>query len=127
MESQSAAGGGFSAILDTLCVGRRRAGDADEAVFLFVQMRPGAGPLTPALARRIRDAVRSGLSPRHVPRFVEEVKEIPVTINGKKVEIAVKKVISGQDVKLSATVANPGSLEEYRKFRDWDEEPKAKL
>ncbi|KAK5275693.1 hypothetical protein LTR40_012641, partial [Exophiala xenobiotica] len=51
------------------------------------------------LVRKIKEAIATALSPRHVPKFVERVSEIPYTVNGKKVEIAVKKVISGQKVK----------------------------
>jgi acetoacetyl-CoA synthetase len=68
------------------------------------------------------------LSARHVPRFIFEVSEIPVTINGKKVEVAVKQIISGKDVEASATVANPGSLEGFKRFRGVEREPgEAKL
>jgi hypothetical protein len=41
----------------------------------------------------------------------------PYTINGKKVEIAIKKIISGLDVKVSSTVTNPGSLKKYEQFK----------
>ncbi|OQO12728.1 hypothetical protein B0A48_02192 [Cryoendolithus antarcticus] len=104
-----------SHLSNTLCVSRRRPGDADEAVFLFVMPLPGH-TLTPALRAQIKQTIRQALSPRHVPKFVISVPEIPVTINGKKVEIAVKKVISGGEVKLSSTVANPGCLEYFRRF-----------
>jgi acetoacetyl-CoA synthetase len=89
-------------------------------------MRPGVR-LTPAIKDQITAAIRTALSPRHVPRYLIQVSDIPVTINGKKVELAVKRLISGQDVKLSATVSNPESLSEYEKYRDWEEKPAAKL
>ncbi|ETI26012.1 acetoacetate-CoA ligase [Cladophialophora carrionii CBS 160.54] len=110
-------------ISDTLCVGRRRSHDKDETVFLFVIMAPGhENDFTPALVDRIKSAIREGLSPRHVPKFVFQVKDIPYTVNGKKVEIAVKKVISGANVKVSSTVRNPASLQEYERFRDIERE-----
>ncbi|KAM5436235.1 putative acetoacetate--CoA ligase [Microsporum canis] len=115
-------------IEDTLCVGRRRKDDKDEEVFLFIKMRnQTVNTLTPELEQRLRLAIRTGLSPRHVPRFVVQVPEIPVTINGKKVEIAVKKIISGNKVQVSATVANPKSLEFYEQFYRLEAQPKAKL
>ena len=84
---------------------------------------PAAGhSLTPALRAELKAAVRSNLSARHVPKFVFEVPEIPVTINGKKVEVAVKQIISGKDVEASATVANPGSLEGFKRFRGVERE-----
>jgi acetoacetyl-CoA synthetase len=67
------------------------------------------------------------LSARHVPRFVFEVPEVPVTINGKKVEIAVKEIISGKDVEASATVANPACLEGFKRFSMVEREGEAKL
>jgi len=106
---------------NTLCVGRRRPQDPDESVFLFVV--PAAGhSLTPALRADLKAAIRSSLSARHVPRFVFEVPEIPITINGKKVEVAVKQIVSGRDVEASATVANPGCLEGFKRFRGVERE-----
>ena len=93
-------------ISNTLCVGRRRAKDTDEHVFLFLVMKP-PHTLTPSLREKIKRAIRDGLSARHVPKFVLAVPEIPVTVNGKKVETAVKQTISGKDVVASATVVNP--------------------
>lgn len=87
---------------------------------------PKAGhALTPSLRDALRSAIRAGLSPRHVPRYIVEVPEIPVTINGKKVEVAVKQVISGKDVTPSATVANPDSIAYFARFRQIEAEPRA--
>jgi acetoacetyl-CoA synthetase len=84
--------------------------------------------LTPSLRAELKASIRAGLSARHVPKFIFEVPEIPVTINGKKVEVAVKQIISGKDVEASATVANPGSLELFKRFRGVEREPgEAKL
>ncbi|KAL1620245.1 hypothetical protein SLS56_009737 [Neofusicoccum ribis] len=114
-------------VADTLCVGRRGPGDGDEVVFLFVKMLPGEG-FTEGLRNELREAVRVGLSSKHVPRFVVEVPDIPVTVNGKKVEIAVKQIISGKDVKISPMVANPEVLGYYRRFVQMEREtPATKL
>lgn len=109
----------------TLCVGRRRPSDKDENVFLFVKMAPGKH-LTDDLKEKFRKVIGQGLSMRHIPKFIEEVKDIPVTVNGKKVEIAVKGVISGKIVKVSSTVANPKALEEYARFVDLEATPKSR-
>lgn len=111
-----------SEIAETLCVGRRRPQDKDETVFLFVKMLQGCA-FTADLHDRLRQVISRELSPRHVPKFILEVKEIPVTINGKKVEIAVKQLLSGKDIKVSSTVANPGTLLDYRKYRDLERSP----
>ncbi|KAH9171177.1 acetoacetate-CoA ligase [Lactarius sanguifluus] len=101
----------FSArIDDTIC-------DKDERVLLFVKMRAGH-KLDPAFEQSIRAAIRSALSTRHVPAYIFEVEELPYTVNGKKIEIAVKKIVSGMRVVASATVANPESLESYYKYQD---------
>lgn len=120
-------GPAFNNVLaDTLCVGRRRKHDKDETVFLFVIMAQGhEGEFDDALVARIKTAVRDGLSPRHVPKFIFRVDEIPYTVNGKKVEIAVKKVISGMDIKVSSTVRNPACLKDYERFRDVERAPRA--
>lgn len=62
---------------DTLCVGQRRPEDKDERVLLFIKMRPGF-KYNNALEARIRDAIRKGLSARHVPAYIFEVQDIPV-------------------------------------------------
>lgn len=104
-----------------LCVGRRRPSDRDEKVFLFLVMRPGTF-LTSELRGEIRKLIREALSPRHVPSFIIAVPDIPMTINGKRVEVAVKKIISGKDIQASATVVNPGSLEWFKRFRQVEQE-----
>ncbi|TID02635.1 Malonamoyl-CoA synthetase vrtB [Colletotrichum higginsianum] len=101
-------------IEDAVCVGRRRATDADETVCLFVV--PAAGRhFDDELRAKIKSVIRRELSPRHVPGVVEEARGgIPKTGNGKKIEVAVKQILSGMDVKTNASVANPEALEWFR-------------
>ncbi|KAJ7497742.1 acetoacetyl-CoA synthetase [Mycena latifolia] len=106
-----------AAINDSLCVGQRRPQDKDERVLLFLKMRPGFA-LDERLVTQIKSAIRSALSARHVPAFILEIEDIPYTVNGKRIEIAVKQIVSGSDLKPSGTVANPESLQLYYKFRD---------
>lgn len=105
-----------SVIKTTLCVGRRRPHDRDEQVFLFVVAKQ-PGTLTSELIAQLRNAIRKGLSARHVPAFIVEVPDIPETINGKKVETVVKQMISGKEVEVSNTVVNPESVEYFRRMR----------
>ncbi|KAJ2899037.1 uncharacterized protein MKZ38_003438 [Zalerion maritima] len=101
---------------DAVCVGRRRPDDRDEAVCLFMSMVDGK-QFGEDLRKRICGTIRSELSPRHVPRVVEEAKGgIPKTMNGKKIEVAVKQILSGRTVVSNASVQNPEALEW---FRDW--------
>ncbi|KAK2603462.1 hypothetical protein QQS21_004322 [Conoideocrella luteorostrata] len=115
-------------IADSLCVGQRRPGDLDERVVLFVIMKPGK-QLDKKLVKSVRDTIATELTKRHVPRYVFEIEEIPVTVNGKKVELPVKSIISGKTVKPSGTLLNPGSLKAFYKFQRIEEleEPQAKL
>ncbi|KAG6866376.1 hypothetical protein C0991_005297 [Blastosporella zonata] len=106
---------------DALCIGQRRPQDLDERVLLFLKMRPGT-KLTPKLEADIKAEIRKSLSARHVPRYIFEIEDIPYTVNGKKIEIAVKQIVSGSNLKPSGTVANPDSLKLYYKFRELDYE-----
>nr|OQO24057.1 hypothetical protein B0A51_05027 [Rachicladosporium sp. CCFEE 5018] len=102
-------------IEDALCIGRRRETDDDETVVLFLRMKEGEA-FDGALVERIKATVRKDLSARHVPGIVDECPEIPATVNGKKVEGAVKQILCGMNVKTSASVANAECLEWYREW-----------
>ncbi|PFH53746.1 hypothetical protein AMATHDRAFT_54232 [Amanita thiersii Skay4041] len=107
-----------SKIEDTLCVGQRRKNlDTDERVLLFVKMRKGQ-PFTQHLKEDIRRVIKEGLSKRHVPAWVGAIEDIPYTVNGKKIEIEVKRIVSGIDVRPSATMLNPESFRHFYKFRE---------
>ncbi|TFA98824.1 Acetoacetyl-CoA synthetase [Trichoderma ghanense] len=115
-------------IAESLCVGQRRPQDGDERVVLFVVMRAGL-KLDGGLVGRIKGAIARELTKRHVPKYVFEVPEIPVTVNGKKVEMPVKKIISGERVKPSGTLLNPQCLDHFYRYQKIEEleEPRAKL
>ncbi|KAJ5971631.1 AMP-dependent synthetase/ligase [Penicillium vulpinum] len=100
---------------DSICVGQRRPMDTDERVILFLLMKPGVS-FTPDLVTRVKSAIRSELSPRHVPMFIFETPEIPTTVNLKKVELPVKQIVSGKTIKPSGTLLNPKSLDFYYQF-----------
>lgn len=73
----------FPEVEESLCIGRRRDVDNDEAVVLFLKMARGRF-FTRDLADDIRVTVRRELSARHVPSIIDECPEVPVTVNGKK-------------------------------------------
>jgi acetoacetyl-CoA synthetase len=97
-------------IVDSVVVGKKTNGD--EIVVLFVKLQKGI-VLEELLTKKIKSAIRSGCSPRHVPAIIKAVPDIPYTINGKKVEIAVKNIIHGIDVKNRDALANPESLNNF--------------
>ena len=102
-------------IADSLVVGQKW-GD-DERVILFVKLTEDTS-LHHEFIRKIKKTIRSECSPRHVPKKVIEIADIPYTINGKKVEIAVKKIIHGEDVPNRDALANPESLQFYQNLPD---------
>ena len=65
-------------VSDSICVGQRRPNDSDESVMLFLLMKAGH-KFTPDLVRRIKQAIRKEHSPRHVPKYVFETPDIPVS------------------------------------------------
>jgi acetoacetyl-CoA synthetase len=65
-------------IADSICVGQRRPSDTDERVMLFLLMKPGVA-FTADLVTRVKSAIRTELSARHVPAFIFETPEIPVS------------------------------------------------
>ncbi len=83
--------------------------DDDVRIVLLVVLDEGVD-LDDDLRRRIADAVRSGCSPRHVPRLIVAVAELPLTRSGKLVEIAVGDVVNGRDVRNTEALANPDAL-----------------
>ncbi len=97
----------FPEIEDSLAVGQQW--EDDERVILFVKMNEGE-QFGEELKKKLMDAIRSGCSPRHVPAKTVPVPDIPYTINGKKVEIAVKKILHGSEALNKDALANPESL-----------------
>jgi acetoacetyl-CoA synthetase len=98
-------------IVESLVIGQRW--NNDERVVLFVRLRDGQ-TLTPDLEDRIRGRIRENTSPRHVPARIVQVTEVPRTKSGKIVELAVRDLVHGRDVKNRDALANPEALEQYR-------------
>jgi len=86
---------------------------SDTRVVLFVKLQPSCA-LDAALEKKIRDAIRTKASPRHVPAKILVVTDIPRTMNGKVVELAVRDVIHGRDVANREALANPAALDQFR-------------
>jgi acetoacetyl-CoA synthetase len=80
---------------------------------LFVVLADGR-QLDTALTERIRGAVRSGLSPRHVPAKLLQVPDLPRTRSGKLSELAVRAVVHGEPPDNAEALANPEALEHFR-------------
>jgi acetoacetyl-CoA synthetase len=98
-------------VQESLAVAQRWQGD--ERIVLFVVLA-GGRQLDAALTDRIRSAVRTGLSPRHVPAKVLQVPDLPRTRSGKLSELAVRAVIHGEPPGNLAALANPEALAHFR-------------
>ena len=98
-------------VVDALVVGQKWNGDV--RVVLFVVL-PEGEQLDAALTGKIKTAIRTNCTPRHVPAKVLQVPDVPRTLNGKKVEIAVARIIHGEPVRNRDALANPQSLDAFR-------------
>jgi acetoacetyl-CoA synthetase len=98
-------------VVEGLVVGQRLG--HDERIVLFVRLRDGV-TLTDGLRDEIKRRIRDTTSPRHVPARIVQVPEIPRTKSGKIVELAVREVIHGREVKNREALANPEALEYFR-------------
>ncbi len=97
-------------VLESVAVGLPDEGDV--RIVLCVRLAEGR-ELDDTLRERIRVAVRRGASPRHVPREIVAVRDIPRTLSGKIAELAVRSALLGEDVTNRDALANPESLREY--------------
>ncbi|NCC72578.1 MAG: acetoacetate--CoA ligase [Sphingobacteriia bacterium] len=97
-------------VADSVIVGQQWHGD--ERVVLFVKLHSGY-ELDDALMAKIKQLIRTNCSPRHVPAVIMQVNDVPYTLNGKKVEVAVKKIIHGEEVLNRDALKNPESLDQF--------------
>ncbi|UYP32325.1 acetoacetate--CoA ligase [Pseudomonas sp. Z8(2022)] len=98
-------------VLESIAIGQDWQGDV--RVVLFVRLRDGV-TLDDALRNEICRVIRANTTPRHVPARIVQVTDIPRTISGKIVELAVRNVVHGRPVKNTDALANPEALELYR-------------
>ena len=97
-------------IVDSLVVGQDW--DNDVRIVLFVKLRESA-ELTDELVAKIKTTIRQNCTPRHVPAKYIAVTDIPYTISGKKVELAVRNAIHGREIENKDALANPEALDYY--------------
>jgi acetoacetyl-CoA synthetase len=103
----------FDEVLESLVVGQSWEGD--ERIVLFLRLRPGK-TLDNQLIEEIRRHIRENATPRHVPAKILQVQDIPRTISGKVSELAVSNILHGREVDNTDALANPESLEIYRRL-----------
>ncbi|KAI2693276.1 acetoacetate--CoA ligase [Pseudomonas sp. TNT3] len=98
-------------VIDSVAIGQQWQDDV--RVVLFVKLCDGV-ELDEGLEQQIRQVIRANTTPRHVPAKILAVTDIPRTISGKVVELAVRNVVHGQKVKNTDALANPEALEQFR-------------
>jgi len=98
-------------VKDSVVIGQNW--DNDVRVILFVVLNEGI-ELTEELEKRIKTTIRKNTTPRHVPAKIIPVADIPYTISGKKVELAVRKVVEGREVTNKDALANPQALDCFK-------------
>ncbi|WP_426205858.1 acetoacetate--CoA ligase [Pseudomonas sp. TWP3-1] len=98
-------------VLDSVAIGQQWQDDV--RVVLFVRLKDGV-VLDEALQQQIRQVIRANTTPRHVPAKIVAVTDIPRTISGKIVELAVRNVVHGEPVRNTDALANPEALEQFR-------------
>jgi acetoacetyl-CoA synthetase len=98
-------------IVESLAVGQQF--DGDVRIVLFLRLRPGLR-LDADLSDRVRRAIRSGATSRHVPARIVAVDDLPRTKNGKIAELAVRDVIHGRKLTNAEALANPECLDAFR-------------
>ena len=108
----------FEEIQESIVIGQSWKNDI--RIILFVVLNNGY-KLSNEIKDKIKKAVRFNASPRHVPAKIIAISEIPKTKNGKIVELAVKQIIEGNKIKNLEALANPDSLEQFRKIKELNE------
>lgn len=98
-------------VLESIAIGQDWEGDV--RVVLFVRLRDCV-TLDEGLQKTLKKTIRDNTTPRHVPAKIVQVADIPRTISGKIVELAVRNVVHGLVVKNTDALANPEALEYFR-------------
>ena len=101
-------------IVDSLVIGQNW--ENDVRIILFVVLKNGLN-LDADLIDKIKINIRNSATPRHVPSKVIEIKDVPRTISGKKVELAVSRIINGQKIDNKDALINPDSLQQFLELR----------
>ena len=108
----------FKEIKESIAIGQSWKNDI--RIILFIVLNPGY-KLNNEIKEKIKNAIKSKASPRHVPSKIISILDIPKTKNGKLVELAVKKTVEGEVIKNLEVLANPYSLEQFKNIKELNE------
>lgn len=105
---------GLNYLVDSICVGKQE--DGDVSILLFVKMKEGQALSNDRIAE-IKSLIKKNTTPRHVPKDIISVVDIPYTRSGKKMELAITRIVNKKELTNIEAVANPECLDEYRKYQ----------
>ncbi len=105
----------FKEIKESLVVGQ--SWDNDVRIILFIILNPQY-KLNENLLKQLKLQIKQNVSPRHVPHKIIQIKDIPRTKSGKIVELAVKNIIEGNEIKNKEALENPESLNQFNKIKE---------
>jgi acetoacetyl-CoA synthetase len=97
-------------VQDSIVASYRR--DSEARIALFVVLEENT-ILDGQVLEKIRSAIRKHATPHHVPGLIRQITEVPVTLNGKKVEVAVSALLNGRPIKNRDALANPEALRQF--------------
>lgn len=100
-------------VVDSVAIGLEKSGDVE--IHLFVITKPDQ-IWSKEFVDALKQIIRSDLTPRHVPKDIHKVTQIPYTRSGKKVELALKRALAGEKELETSSLVNPESLEQYYKI-----------
>ena len=108
----------FNEIQESIVIGQSWKNDI--RIILFIVLNHGYN-LNSKIIEKIKKAIKTNASPRHVPSKIIPIAEIPKTKNGKLVELAVKQSVEGEAIKNLEALANPDSLEQFKNIKELNE------
>ena len=108
----------FEEIKESIAIGQ--SWNNDVRIILFIVLNQGY-KINDEIKDKIKKAIKSKTSPRHVPSKIISILDIPKTKNGKLVELAVKQTIEGEKIKNLEALANPDSLKQFRNIKEINE------
>ncbi|MBP9708649.1 MAG: acetoacetate--CoA ligase [Oligoflexales bacterium] len=103
---------------DSIVVGVPDLGDVSVVLFVKLKQQSSSEPFAKT-SEKIAQKIKQLLSPRHMPKYIWSIDEIPYTRSHKKVELAVKETLLGKNIKNIDSLTNPGCLELYKNYQKY--------
>ena len=102
-------------MVDSIVVGQKW--KHDERIILFVKLKDNI-KINDEMKKNIKNEIKKNCSPKHLPKKIVQIEDIPYTLSGKKVELAVKKIINGNKVDNKDALINPESLQFFENLTE---------